>query len=468
MAFHVEVDFSGFPFFAGFDQQGGDEAQEGGFIGKEAGDAGAAFEFLIDPFQGVGSAQPFLVCRWQGEDRQALRQIFFHPGRQLGRALGVVGDEFFEALLGGGASWAVENAADGACDFGALVEARDVGLGILLEMELTTLPGHARKDGRASGFEADVIVTDEELDAVEAALDEALEKGAPMHFGFTESGADAQDGAFAVGTDPEGHEHGTVQHLAVLADFFIAGVQHQIGKSAEGPISPFLEFGVEEFGALADVGGTDGGAAEFLDDGGDAAGGDALNVHFGEGEFEGLLGAESFLEGAGVKIHGAADLRNVESDGPETGGEGFVFEAVGVAGAGLGALVGLGLEDLGTLDAHGLVDEEADAFSEAIGALFGDELQDRVQEIRLGVVGHVWFGVGSVSRHPNRKPAWPALDQFFARGALCPLRGSAALGSLRSPSLRLTPEGAKQMEERQFTERFLHRLSGSNRRDWLY
>ncbi len=59
-------------------------------------------------------------------------------------------------------------------------------------------------------------------------------------------------------------------------------------------------------------------------------------------------------------------------------------------------------------------------------------------------------------RHPNRKPAWPALDQFFARGAPSPLRGSAALGSLRSPSLRLTPEGPRRMEERQFTERNLH------------
>ncbi len=58
--------------------------------------------------------------------------------------------------------------------------------------------------------------------------------------------------------------------------------------------------------------------------------------------------------------------------------------------------------------------------------------------------------------HPNRKPAWPALDQFFARVAPPSLRGSAALGSLRSPSLRLTPEGWRRREERQITERLLH------------
>ena len=38
-----------------------------------------------------------------------------------------------------------------------------------------------------------------------------------------------------------------------------------------------MEFGVEAFGAVADLGGTDGRAAEFLDDGGDFAGGDALD-----------------------------------------------------------------------------------------------------------------------------------------------------------------------------------------------
>ena len=45
----------------------------------------------------------------------------------------------------------------------------------------------------------------------------------------------------------------------------------------------------------------------------------------------------------------------------------------------------------------------------------------------------------------------------FARGAASPLRGSAALGSLRSPSLRLTPKGRSSREGKQFTERNLHR-----------
>jgi hypothetical protein len=47
-------------------------------------------------------------------------------------------------------------------------------------------------------------------------------------------------------------------------------------------------------------------------------------------------------------------------------------------------LVRLGLEDLGTFAPHGLVDEETEAFDQAGGALIGDELQNGVQEFRIG------------------------------------------------------------------------------------
>ena len=99
------------------------------------------------------------------------------------------------------------------------------------------------------------------------------------------------------------------------------------------------------------------------------------------------------------------------------------------------------MEDGLAFDAHGFVDEEAEAFGEAVVALLGEELKDVAQEFRISVVGHVVLAVGWVGRHPNREPTWPALDQFCACGAASPLWGSAALGSLRSPSLRLTPKG---------------------------
>ena len=99
MVFHVEVNFGGLPFVAEFVEQGGDQAQEGGFIGKETGDAGAAFEFLVDPFQGVAGAQPELVGQWQGEDAEALGQVGFQPGGECGSAGGIEGDDFLETAF---------------------------------------------------------------------------------------------------------------------------------------------------------------------------------------------------------------------------------------------------------------------------------------------------------------------------------------------------------------------------------
>jgi hypothetical protein len=316
LVLHVEVNFSGFPFLAGLGEQRGDETEEGSFVGKDAGDAGAAFDFLIQALQRVGGAQAFLVGEGQREDGKAQRQVFLHPDGEFGGALGKKRDDFLESQLGGGTVGAVKDAADGAGDFSALIQPRDIGLGVLLEMELTTLPRHGGKDRRAGGLEAGVIVTGDVGDATEAALEEALEKGAPVNFRFTEGDADAQEGAFALGIHAQGYEDGAVEQLALLADFFVAGIQDEIGMRAEGSLTPFLEFVVEELGALADLGGTNAGAAELLDDGGDFARGDALDIHFCHGEFKGPLGADSFFQGAGVEGGFAPDLRHPEGDGP--------------------------------------------------------------------------------------------------------------------------------------------------------
>jgi hypothetical protein len=58
---HVEVNFSGEPLFADFAKQGGDEAEQGCFVWKKGGDAGSAFEFLINAFDGVTCAHAVVV-----------------------------------------------------------------------------------------------------------------------------------------------------------------------------------------------------------------------------------------------------------------------------------------------------------------------------------------------------------------------------------------------------------------------
>lgn len=162
-------------------------------------------------------------------------------------------------------------------------------MGVLLEMELAALPRNAGEDGGAGGLEPEVIVAGDELDPAEAALNEALKEGPPVDLRLAERDANAEQAALAIGGDAHGHEHGAIEQLTVEADFFVAGIDDEIRKFAEGAVAPFLEFGIEEFGASTDLGGTDGGAAEFFNDRGDSACGDALEIHFGEGEFEGAL-----------------------------------------------------------------------------------------------------------------------------------------------------------------------------------
>ena len=150
------------------------------------------------------------MAGWEAEGGEALWEVVLHPTGELGGGGGIELDDFLQAALGGGAVGAVEDAADGPGDLGALVEPGDVSLSVLLEMELAALPADAREDGVANGAESSVVIADDETDAGETALQEALEEGAPVDLGLAEGGADAQDGAFACGIDAEGDEDGAI------------------------------------------------------------------------------------------------------------------------------------------------------------------------------------------------------------------------------------------------------------------
>ena len=69
------------PLFADFAEEGGDEVEQGGFVWKEGSDAGSAFEFLINAFDGVTCAHAAVVGGRKGKDSEALRNVFLHPCR---------------------------------------------------------------------------------------------------------------------------------------------------------------------------------------------------------------------------------------------------------------------------------------------------------------------------------------------------------------------------------------------------
>jgi len=84
-----------------------------------------------------------------------------------------------------------------------------------------------------------------------------------------------------------------------------------------------------------------------------------LDIHLGHGEFKGLLTADTFFQGRRIEVQIATDLWDIEPDGAQASGHSLGFEAVGVALAGIGAFVRLGLKGVGSFLGHGFVDEQA-------------------------------------------------------------------------------------------------------------
>ena len=130
-------------------------------------------------------------------------------------------------------------------------------------------------------------------------------------------------------------------------------------------------------------------AAEFLDDLGDFARGDALHIHFGHREGERLLAAHPALQGTGIEVDAVTHLRDAQLDSPHARGKGFGLEAIGVAEPSLATLIGPGLQHGRAFLLHGLVEQQAETFGEVGGALGGEELQNGVEKVRIVVVGHV-------------------------------------------------------------------------------
>ena len=164
------------------------------------------------------------------------------PGGEFGRCFAVGFDEFGELGFGVGAIFGVEDPADVFSDFLFEVFGGDVGLGVLLEVELAALPGAGVEGGAQRGTESDVGVGGDTIRDAEAALLEAGEEVAPVDFGFGEGAGDAEDEAFAVvAANADGDEGGAVPDVAVDADLVVGGVGEEVGDFGKGAGAPFFK-----------------------------------------------------------------------------------------------------------------------------------------------------------------------------------------------------------------------------------
>jgi hypothetical protein len=102
-----------------------------------------------------------------------------------------------------------------------------------------------------------MIVTDNELHAVHAAVQKALEELPPVVFGLAEFDAAAEDGPLSVRGDADGRKDRTGDNGTAVSDLFVPGIEDKVGDLTDGPVPPGFEFLVELGGSSADLGRSD-------------------------------------------------------------------------------------------------------------------------------------------------------------------------------------------------------------------
>ncbi len=120
----------------------------------------------------------------------------------------------------------------------------------------------------------------------DAALFERREKLPPMHLRLGERHTAPQDGSMAVGLDADCDQDGAVADASSDTNFLIASVDDEVFDRIDGPVSPGLEFFIEQLRCVADLGAGDFQATELGGDLGDLSGRNSLGIHLRDGQFE--------------------------------------------------------------------------------------------------------------------------------------------------------------------------------------
>ena len=108
----------------------------------------------------------------------------------------------------------------------------------LLHEELAALPGYPAKDGELRGFQSRVVITGDELDAIETMHHQALQEGQPVDFMLNQGDRDAQDLSLAIQASSHSDQDGGIPDLTILAHFLVVGIQENPGELSQWSIAP--------------------------------------------------------------------------------------------------------------------------------------------------------------------------------------------------------------------------------------
>ena len=95
----------------------------------------------VESFAHVGSAQTAADIFRKCKNGESFGNGIFHPTSEIGSGLGIFFDDLVETHVGFREVAGVEDVSDVVGDFLAHGDFGNVGLGVLLEMEMAALPG---------------------------------------------------------------------------------------------------------------------------------------------------------------------------------------------------------------------------------------------------------------------------------------------------------------------------------------
>ena len=134
----------------------------------------------------IRGAQQSSKRSWEGKDGKAFRDVGCKPFRQTRSALLVFRNGFGKVGVCSSSVGSIEDHPKVCRHFGLHLLAWHIGLRILLEMELASLPRDATKDCYSSCPQSCMVVTGEEVHTSETALLQAFKKGSLVDFMFAQ------------------------------------------------------------------------------------------------------------------------------------------------------------------------------------------------------------------------------------------------------------------------------------------
>ena len=166
------------PLVVLLEQDGADQADDGGLVGEDADDVGAALDLAVEPLERVGGVQLGPVLGREGHVGEHVGLALVHQGGELGPARPeLVGDVAPGlAALPRRSGW--RKAWRSAAATMRVLALAGMGEGVAHEVHAAALPGGAEHPGDRR-LQPLVGVGDDQLDAAQAAAGQALEEARP-------------------------------------------------------------------------------------------------------------------------------------------------------------------------------------------------------------------------------------------------------------------------------------------------